>query len=186
MKKIFLIIALLFFPFNLFAQEEDSLIAQQESKYFDLKLSQVSQSAINKSIKYSLEITPLKDSAKTQILWEAPLSFKVKSKHSEFVSLVVGQTYTYEAVVFPTRSGMYEITAAVVAWEYDTNYTNTVSQTLTLNNSLVSQPSTSDYQVGAILFTVFILLLCGFTIWGGVKLTKRIMLKAKKWLTPPR
>lgn len=186
MKKIFLIIALLFLPFNLFAQEEDSVIAPEESQYFDLKLTQVSQSAINRSIKYSLEITPLKDSTKTQILWEAPLSFTIKPRHAEFVSLVVGETYIYEAVVFPTKGGMYEITAAVIAWEYDTNYTNTVSQTLTLNNSLVSQPITSDYQVGAILFTVFVLLLCGFAIWGGIKLTKRIMFKARKWLTPPR
>ncbi|HQI92731.1 MAG TPA: hypothetical protein PLE98_01850, partial [Candidatus Dojkabacteria bacterium] len=68
MKKIFLIIALLFLPFNLFAQEENVSV-QQNNQYFNLKLTQVSQSVFDKSIKYSLEVTPLKDSAKTQITW---------------------------------------------------------------------------------------------------------------------
>ena len=184
MKKIFLIIALLFLPFNLFAQEENATVLQ-DNQYFDLKLTQVSQSPIDKSIKYSLEVTPLKDSAKTQILWEIPDSFSVNPKHQEFVSLSVGQTYVYEAIVHPTRSGMYEITASVTAWEYDTNYTNTVSQTLTLSASLVSQPASSDYQVGRILFIVLILLVTGFAIWASAKLTKMIMVKTKKWLTPP-
>lgn len=184
MKKIFLIITLLFFPFNLFAQEEN-ITDLQGNKYFDLKLTQVSQSAINKSIKYSLEITPLKDSAKTQILWETPVSFSITPKHPDFVSLSVGQTYVYEAIVHPTRSGMYEITASVTAWEYDTNYTNTVSQTLTLDNSLVSQPVSSDYQIGRILYVVLILLVSGVAIWGAVKLTRKMMVKTKKWLTPP-
>jgi len=184
MKKIFLIIALLFLPFNLFAQEED-VTTQQQSPYFDLKLTQVSQSVLNKSIKYSLEVTPLKDSAKTQILWETPLSFTVDAKHKDFVSMTVGQTYVYEAIVYPTRSGTYEITASVTAWEYDTNYTNTASQDLTLNDSLVSQPVSSDYQVGVILFTVLILLVSGLAIWGAVKLTKMVMVRTKKWLTPP-
>ena len=184
MKKIFFIIALLFLPFNLFAQEENVSV-QQNNQYFNLKLTQVSQSVFDKSIKYSLEVTPLKDSAKTQILWEAPLSFTVTPKHKDFVSMAVGQTYIYEAIVHPTRGGVYEITASVTAWEYDTNYTNTVSQTLTLNDSLVSQPVSSDYQVGVILFTVLILLVSGLTIWGAVKLTKIIMVRTKKWLTPP-
>jgi len=184
MKKLFLVVALLFLPFNLFAQEED-VTTQQSNQYFDLKLTQISQSVLNKSIKYSLEITPLKDSTKTQILWEAPLSFTVSPKHKEFVSLSVGQTYEYEAIVYPTRSGVYQITATVTAWEYDTNYTNTASQTLTLNDSLVSQPVTSDYQIGVILFTVLVLLLSGAAIWGGIKITKVLMRRTKKWLTPP-
>lgn len=184
MKKFLLIITLLFFPINLFAQEED-VTTQQGNQYFDLKLTQVSQSVFDKSIKYSIEITPLKDSAKTQILWEIPVSFSVTPRHQEFVSLSVGQTYAYEAIVHPTRSGMYEITASVTAWEYDTNYTNTVSQTLTLNNSLVSQPASSDYQVGSVLFVVLIILISGSIIWGAVKLTKVIMVRTKKWLTPP-
>lgn len=184
MKKILLVIALLFFPFNVFAQEE-VVTTQQDYQYFNLKLTQVSQSVLNKSIKYSLEVTPLKDSAKTQILWEVPLSFTVVPKHKDFVSMTVGQTYIYEATVYPTRSGAYEITASVTAWEYDTNYTNTASQTLTLNDSLVSQPVTSDYQVGVILLTVLILILSGLAIWGAIKLTKVVMVKTKKWLTPP-
>lgn len=184
MKKILLAIALLFFPFNVFAQEE-VVTTQQDYQYFNLKLTQVSQSVLNKSIKYSLEVTPLKDSAKTQILWEVPLSFTVVPKHKDFVSMTVGQTYIYEATVYPTRSGAYEITASVTAWEYDTNYTNTASQTLTLNDSLVSQPVTSDYQVGVILLTVLILILSGLAIWGAIKLTKVVMVKTKKWLTPP-
>lgn len=184
MKKIFLIIALLFLPFNIFAQEE-VVTTQEDYQYFNLKLTQVSQSVLNKSIKYSLEVTPLKDSAKTQITWETPISFEVKTRHPEFVSLSVGQTYIYEASVYPTRSGTYEITASVTAWEYDTNYTNTASQTLTLNDSLVSQPVTSDYQIGVILLTVLILLLSGLAVWGAVKLTKAVMVKTKKWLTPP-
>ncbi len=184
MKKIFLIIVLLFLPFNLFAQEEDVAL-QQGNQYFDLKLTQVSQSVLNKSIKYSLEVTPLKDSAKTQILWETPLSFTVNPKHEDFVSVSVGQTYIYEAIVYPTRSGVYEITASVIAWEYDTNYTNTTSQTLTLSDSLVSQPVTSDYQIGIILLTVFIILISGLAIWGAIKLTKLVMIRTKRWLTPP-
>ena len=184
MKKIFFIIALLFLPFNLFAQEENASV-QQNNQYFNLKLTQVSQSVFDKSIKYSLEVTPLKDSAKTQILWEAPLSFTVTPKHKDFVSMAVGQTYIYEAIVHPTRGGVYEITASVTAWEYDTNYTNTVSQTLTLNDSLVSQPVSSDYQVGVILFTVLILLVSGLAIWGAVKLTKIIMVRTKNGLLHP-
>lgn len=185
MKKIFLIIIILFsLPINLFAQEDTSVV-QKDNQYFNLKLTQNSQSVINKSIKYTLEITPLKDSVKTQILWEGPVSFKIKPKHPEFVSLKVGQTYIYEAVVFPSLEGIYEITASVTAWEYDTNYTNTVSQILTLNKSLVSQPVSSDYQTGVILTTVAIVLFSGLAVFGIIKLGKKAMSKTKKWLTPP-
>lgn len=185
MKQIFLIIALLFFPTNLFAQEETAPTVSSDSQYFNLTLTQVSQSVLNKSVKYRLEITPLKDSAKTQILWEVPVSFSVTPRHPEFVSLTSGQTYTYEATVLPNRAGTYEITATVTSWQFDTNYTNTASQSLTLNNSLVSQPVSSDYQVGVILFTVLILLLSGGAAWGAIKLAKVVMHKTKRWLTPP-
>ena len=185
MKKLLLVIALLFFPSNLFAQEDMVTTVAQDSQYFNLTLTQISQSVLNKSVKYRLEVTPLKDSAKTQILWEVPVSFSVTEKHPEFVSLSSGQTYVYEATVLPNRAGTYEITATVTSWQFDTNYTNTASQALTLNDSLVSQPVSSDYQMGVILFTVLILLLSGGAIWGTVKLTKVMMRRTKKWLTPP-
>jgi len=185
MKKILLIITLLFLPSNLFAQEDMVTTTAQDNQYFDLTLTQVSQSVLNKAVKYRLEVTPLKDSAKTQILWEVPVSFSVTPKHPEFVSLSSGQTYVYEATVLPNRGGTYEITATVISWQFDTNYTNSASQSLTLNDSLVAQPVSSDYQIGVILFTVLILLLSGGAIWGSIKLTKVVMRRTKKWLTPP-
>ncbi|MDD4382394.1 MAG: hypothetical protein PHE21_03590 [Candidatus Dojkabacteria bacterium] len=191
MKKILLIIILLltFTPFStILAQdneEESNLISTQENRYFELTLEKITQSAFDKSIVYELTIKPLIDSPRTQITWVAPLSFKTNPRHSEFVDLEIDQTYTYKANIKPLKSGTYDISVSVVSWQYDTNYTNSISDTVVINGSLLVEPVFSEYTTGVIIITVISLLLFAFLIWFVIKLTKKGLAKAKKWLTPP-
>lgn len=191
MKKILLIIILLltFTPLSaVIAQENEeeiNLISTQENKYFELTLQKITQSAFDKSILYELTIKPLIDSPRTQITWVAPLSFKTNPKHSEFVDLEIDQIYTYKANIKPMKSGTYDISVSVVSWQYDTNYTNSISDTVVINNSLLVVPVFSEYTTGVIIITVISLLLFAFLIWFVIKLAKKGAAKAKKWLTPP-
>ncbi len=191
MKKILIIIVLLltFTPLStVIAQENEeeiNLISTQENKYFELTLEKITQSAFDKSILYELTIKPLIDSPRTQITWVSPLSFKTNPKHSEFVDLEIDQTYTYKANIKPLKSGTYDISVSVVSWQYDTNYTNSISDTVVINGSLLVEPVFSEYTTGVIIITVISLLLFAFLIWFVIKLAKKGAAKAKKWLTPP-
>lgn len=183
--RIFLFILFLLLPSSSAFAQEEKLIAPQESKYFELSLVKITQSPFNRAIEYELTVKPLIDSPRTQILWEAPLSFKVNTKHEEFVDLEINQTYTFKANIKPTRSGTYDITASVVSWQYDTNYTNSVSDSVVINNSLLVEPVFSDYIVGLVIIIVISLFVLGAIIWLVVRLAKRGTIKVKRWLTPP-
>jgi hypothetical protein len=183
--KISLLLLFVLLPFtSLFAQEEN-LISPQESKYFELSLAKITQSPFNRAIEYELTVKPLIDSPRTQISWEVPLSFKVNTKHEEFVDLEINQTYTFKAYIKPTRSGTYDITASVISWQHDTNYTNSVSDPIVINNSLLVQPVFSDYIVGVVIIIVISLFILGAIIWLIIRFMKKGTIKVKRWLTPP-
>lgn len=155
------------------------------NKYFELDLVRGTQNPLNKSIPFTLYITPKIDSERTQILWELPSTLEARASHKEFVNLEKDQTYAFKVNIKPKREGSYNVTANVIAWEYNTNYTNSVSSTITLSKNLVVQPVDSEYSVSIILMFVigFIILLAGgfFTYKSSEKIIKRL----KIWLTPP-
>lgn len=156
------------------------------NKYFDLTLSEGLQSPVDKSITYTLTIVPHIDSAKTQIIWDSSSTIKITPKHSEFVSVEKDGEYNYKAIVKPSAGGVYNINAAVISWQYDTNYTNTVNNSLTLSNGLVSQPITPEYTILVVIEILVILGISSLAIWGGVELSKKALKRTKVWLTPPR
>jgi uncharacterized protein YxeA len=165
--------------------EVDEATSKATNKYFDLTLSEGVQSPLNKNITYTLTIVPHLSSSKVQIIWDSSSTIEITPKHQEFVSVTDGNKYTYKAVIKPSASGTYKINASVIAWQYDTNYTNTVSNSLTLNDALVSQPMTIEYIILVVIVTLIILAIAGLSIWGGIEYSKKLLKKTKNWLTPP-
>lgn len=164
----------------------DENTTRATNKYFDLTLTEGGQSPLDKSITYTLTIVPHVDSSKTQIIWDSSSTIKITPKHKEFVSVTKDVESKYKAIVKPSVSGEYKITASVVAWQYDTNYTNTVNNSLTLSNGLVSQPVTPEYTILVVIETLVLVGVSGLAIWGGIELSKKLLKKTKVWLTPPR
>ena len=155
------------------------------NKYFDLTLVKKSQSAFGKYVPYELRITPHLDSPKTQILWNSPSTLSITPRHREFLAMQTGQTYTVRANVKPLRHGTYDITVSVISWQYNTNYTNAASDTLTFDKSLVSQPVSAEYQIVNILKYLGILILFGILCFVVIKLSQKYSKRIKQWLTPP-
>ncbi len=166
--------------------EIDETTSKATNKYFDLTLSEGVQSPLNKNMTYTLTIVPHLSSSKVQIIWDSSSTIEITPKHEEFVSVTDGNEYTYKAVVKPSASGTYKINASVIAWQYDTNYTNTVSNSLTLSEALVSQPVTIEYIILVVIVILIIFAIAGLSIWGGIEYSKRLLKKTKSWLTPPR
>lgn len=164
----------------------DENTTRATNKYFDLTLTEGGQSPLDKSITYTLTIVPHIDSAKTQIIWDSSSTIKITPRHNEFVSVTKDVESKYKAIIKPTMSGEYKITASVVSWQFDTNYTNTVNNSLTLSNGLVSQPITPEYTILVVIEVLVLLGVSGLAIWGGVELSKKVLKKTKVWLTPPR
>ncbi|MHC1716750.1 MAG: hypothetical protein AB9915_02620 [Candidatus Dojkabacteria bacterium] len=180
--------------------EEPSLVSQEQTeevtvinenttkvtnKYFDLVLIKKNQSAFGKDVPYVLQITPHLSSPKTQILWDSPNTLSVSPKHKEFLSMEEGKTYTVKANVKPLRYGTYDFTVSVISWQYDTNYTNAASDTLTFDKGLVLQPTSAEYQITNVIKYIVIVALFGLVCFGVVKMSKQYSKKAKQWLTPP-
>lgn len=166
--------------------EVDQNTSMATNKYFDLTLSEGIQSPLNKNITYTLTIVPHLTSSKVQIIWDSSSTIKITPKHAEFVNVTDGGEYTYKAVIDPSASGTYKVNVSVIAWQYDTNYTNTVSNSLTLSSGLVSQPVTIEYIILVVIEVLIILATAGLAIWGGIEISRKLLKKTKNWLTPPR
>ncbi len=163
--------------------EEDDLTT--DTKYFDITMERTGQSAWNKAVTYVITVTPKTDSPKTQILWNAPTLIEITPKHDEFVDLYMGQTYSFEATLIPKREGSYSISVNLIAWQHDTNYTNSVSDLITFDDSLIAQPVDPGYTFGNIAKILIFTLLAGLGTWGIVILLKKGLKALTKWLTPP-
>jgi hypothetical protein len=166
-------------------EDSDKKTVSSVNRFFELELLRGPQSPFNKGISYTLYITPKLDSARTQILWEVPTTFETKIGHREFLNLKKNETYKYQVSIYPKREGTYEITANVISWQHDTNYTNSVSSEISLNKNLVVQPVDSEYSVTIMLMVVggiVFLIMGGFIVY---KISKRLLKKLKLWLTPP-
>jgi hypothetical protein len=163
----------------------DQSTTKATNKYFDLTLTEGFQSPLDKSISYTLTIVPHIDSSKTQIIWNMPSSITASANNNSFVSLVAETEYKYKATIKPTVAGTYSINVSVISWQYDVNYTNSVTDTLELSSNLVSEPITETYILSMVAEVVIILGLSTLAIWGGIKITKKLLKRTKKWLTPP-
>mgnify|MGYP003587033450 CR=1 FL=1 len=166
--------------------EVDENTNMATNKYFDLTLSEGVQSPLNKNITYTLTVVPHLSSSKVQIIWDSSSTIKITPKHNEFVSMTDGEEYTFKATVRPTASGTYKVNASVIAWQYDTNFTNTVNNSLTLDTGLVSQPVTIEYIILIVIEFLIIIATAALAIWGGIEGSKKLLKKTKSWLTPPR
>lgn len=171
------------------SETEESVIDENTksttNRYFDLTLERKPQTPFGNNVPYILIVTPHLDSPKTQIIWNTPTTLEANPKHSEFVALESGQTYTFEGKIKPLRAGSYDFSISVISWQHDTNYTNSIKDSLVFDSNLVLQPVSSHYQTLNILRFVLI----GLVFIGLVVLTvvivKKYTKKAKKWLTPP-
>lgn len=163
--------------------QEDNLTT--DTKYFDITMERTGQSAWNKAVTYVITVTPKKDSPKTQILWNAPTLIGITPKHEEFVDLYMEETYSFKAILEPKREGSYTISVNLIAWQHDTNYTNSVSDLITFDSDLIAQPVDPGYTFGNIAKILTIVLLSGLGVWGLVILLKKSLKALVKWLTPP-
>ena len=170
-------------PLKISAQEKSTL--STTTQYFDLELVRDSQSPWNKGITYIIYVTPKIDSKRTQILWDAPTSIVIKPKHNDFQDLYRENTYSFKAQIFPSQSGNYQISVNLIAWQHDTNYTNSVSDIVTINSDLLAVPVDTAYTYGLIAKYLIITLVVGIGIWMFLFLGKKGIKSLKKWLTPP-
>lgn len=198
MKKLIIGFLTLIFLFNtsVFAQnteerestnnnvEEKVVDSKTITKSFDLNLINAGQSPLTKKVTYILEITPLMDSPKTQIVWNIPSTLKVYPKHKEFLSMQEGVTYSVKATIKPLKDGHHNLSVSTISWQHDTNYTNSVATDIYFDTSLVAQPVTQDYNTKQIVLVVSIILIFAGLIFGAVVLIKKYAKKAKDWLTP--
>lgn len=163
--------------------DEDTTKAENE--YFTLVLTKKSQSSFTGEITYELLVTPHLSSSKTQILWTAPTTLEIKPKHSEFVSMEEDATYKVKAGVVPLKEGTYDISVQVISWQHDTNYANSVTDTITINEDLLSTPVSATYKLTVVLKVLLIIVSLVAVVFVTVKLVKKNIWRAKKWLTPP-
>jgi hypothetical protein len=187
MKKLLILLITtisLLSPTLLFAQEEVEELTES-TRYFDIKMVRGAQSAFNKAVTYTVYITPKIDSAKTQILWDAPTAIDIKPRHSEFVDMYRGQTYTIKAKVKAKREGKYEVSLNLIAWQHDTNYTNSVSDIITFNEDLLAIPIDPSYTYSLIAKYLIIALVLGIIIWLSIRYGKKGLILLKRWATPP-
>jgi hypothetical protein len=175
----------LLLPTSLFAQEDSEDNLTTTTQYFDITMQRASQSAFTKTVTYVIYVNPKIDSSRTQIIWDAPTSIEINPKHKEFVDMYRGQTYELKAKVKPKKSGTYEISVNLIAWQHDTNYTNSVSDLVTFNNNLVATPVDPSYTYTLIAKYLIIALITGLSIWGGIVFGKKGLKALKDWLTPP-
>lgn len=171
---------------NTWAVEEISETeTEATNQYFDIYISRGGQSAFTGNITYTVQITPHIDSLRTQIQWDVPIALKVRPKHKEFISMQKGVTYTLKASVKPEKAGVYSLTLSAISWQHDTNYTNSASDELTFNKSLILQPVSQSYVIGNIVKYLTVFLLAGGAVFAIIKIVKKYSPKARKWLTPP-
>jgi hypothetical protein len=177
------------------SKEEDEEIIEEtvideytkttKNRYFDLTLKRKDQTPFGKYVPYELTVTPHIDSPRTQILWNTPSTLESKPKHEEFVSLNSGETYIFKGRVKPLKAGVFDFSVSVISWQPDTNYTNSITDTIVFNNNLVLQPVSTHYQLlNALKFFLIALAFAG-TIALVIIVVKKNVPKAKKWLTPP-
>jgi hypothetical protein len=213
MKKIVTTLAfLLLFPFSIWASgttteeisteenketqnivnlEEESVVISDgdtktvTSKYFDLVLIRKAQLPFGKKVPYEIEITSHIDSPKTQILWEVPTTMTINAKHNEFISIGKDETKKFKATLTPNRDGTYVVGVNVISWQFDTNYTNSIKDTLEFDKNLVLQPVSDAYKVGNILKIFLLIVMSLVALYAGYFFTKKGMKYIKKWLTPP-
>lgn len=171
-------------PTLLLAQEEVSQLTES-TRYFDIEMIRGPQSAFNKVVTYTVYITPKIDSARTQILWDSPTAIDINPLHNEFVDMYRGQTYTIKAKVKAKMEGKYEISVNLVAWQHDTNYTNSVSDIITLNEDLLAVPIDPSYTYGLIAMYLIIALVLGIIVWLSIRYGKKGLILLKRWITPP-
>lgn len=184
MKKLLISLILLvslLSPTLLLAQEADNTT----TRYFDISMRQLGQSGWNKAVTYAIYVTPKLDSPRTQILWDSASAIEISPRHSEFVDLYRNETYTFKAKVKPKRSGTYEISANLIAWQYDTNYSSSVSDNVTFNSNLIVEPIETKYTLEVITKYLVITLIIAGLIVASVVYGKKSIKSLKKWLTPP-
>lgn len=180
---IVLLLILLLLPLSIVEAQEGTLT--NETQYFDITLERGEQSAFGKGVTYTVYVTPKMDSKRTQILWDAPTAISIREKHPEFVDMYEGETYSFRAVVKTSLKGSYEVSVNLIAWQYDTNYTNSVSDIITFDENFVTVPIDAAYTTGSIAKILLIILLSIGIVFGIVWVSKKVFNSFKKWITPP-
>ena len=191
MKRLNIILTVilsLFLSFPVFAQDNQQELNEtniKSTRYFDIQIVESTQNPFNKSVTLTATITALLDSPKTQIVWDIPNTLNANLKAKNFFSISEGETLSQKIVIKPKTAGTNNITASVISWQHDTNYTNSATKTLTFNKNLEVVPQTSEYKTSVLIMYLGFLLLGGILKFIIIKVVKRGTQKAKKWLTPP-
>ena len=163
----------------------DEFTHQTENEYFTLQLSQKGQSPFTGEVTYELLITPHLTSKDTQIRWFVPSTIEIKSQENIFQPMQEEYTYKVVGKFKPLKEGTYQINAQVVSWQHDTNYANSISDTIIISDDLLAQPVSTSYKL--LLALKYALTFLG--IAGGAVLLyflfKKNFWRIKDWFTPP-
>lgn len=154
-------------------------------KYFEVQVDENSQNPFTKTVTLTVTIKALLDSPKTEISWDIPSTLEANLKSKRFYSLNEGDSLSQKITIKPKTAGTNNITASVISWQHDTNYTNSSTRTLTFDKDLEIIPKTSEYNTSVLIMYIGFLLLAGIMIFLIIKVVKKGTQKAKKWLTPP-
>ncbi len=182
MKKLLLITIFTLFLVNLtplFAQEHPIT-----NSFADVELTVGTQSPWNSSVPVTVKFKPKVDSVKTEISWDFPSGLELVKKHPQFVSVVKGEVYSYEAVLKPDSVGTYSVAVSVTAWELESNYSSSESIIITFDENLIVSPPTLGYS-GAVLMKNVVYVLGAITALVGLFFVGKLLWKRfKQWFFP--
>lgn len=163
----------------------DESTTKSSNIYFDLTLERANQTPFGNYVPYTLTVRPHIDSPRTQVIWNVPSTLQAVPRHDAFVSMQRGQEYVLQGRIRPLKEGTYDFSISVIAWQHNTNFTNSISDNVNFNRNLVLEPVSTHYQVLNTLRWVGVTVLFVGAIVLLVILAKKYMKKAKVWLTPP-
>ena len=163
----------------------DEFTHQTENEYFTLQLSQKGQSPFTGEVTYELLITPHLTSKDTQILWIVPSTIEITSQNNIFQPMQEEYTYKVQDKFKLLKEGTYQITAQVVSWQHDTNYANSISDTIIASDELLAQPVSTSYKLQLALKYALIFLGIAGSVVLVYFLVKKNFWKIKDWFTPP-
>lgn len=144
----------------------------------DVELQIEAQSAWTKKIPLKLRINPKIEGKRLKVTWVLPTNLQSNQATTQYYNYSPGQLLVLENKVTPLRPGTYKLTAEVEIYGTDSNYVNSDTKTIEINNNLIVTPPTSQYRIAVITkYLIIALLIAGgiVLVFVGIKLFRRVI-----------
>lgn len=166
-------------------EQEQTQEVSNENNKVTVEVTLLEQSALNKSVPIEVKFRTNFDTDNAEIVWDYPSQIELVTRHERFVEAKANETYVYRAIIRPQSEGTFSITANIVAWQYNTNYTGSASTSVTFTENLITDPISPSYTVMTIVKLLIILVLLGIGGFFGVRALKKFKTTFFKWFNPP-